>query len=322
MAPTTYTSLTSPTVAMAASGTAVKITSTGEMTSKCPSGAVSSLTSANSGTCLLAGEKSLSRKQAGSGGLVVTKASRAASKKSAYKHVPHALKPVHLVAKRNARERRRVQAVNSAFVRLRKHVPYEPRHKRLSKVKTLRVAISYIAHLQDLIREHDRRVASCHHHHHHHHDQHNHHLGLVPDTNAGGIGSNNNNNNNNCSNINNNMVDDVCLISGRVGVVGGGGALGARHPVSQAHPPGHLLHLRHPEDTPRAGTQHAHSVWVETAQFMPHPDDSCGFKHLATTPDAAPYFISPCQATTYEATPSGFLPFNGYPPQNPCQLSR
>lgn len=85
------------------------------------------------------------------------------SKKSIYKHVPHALKPVHLVAKRNARERRRVQAVNSAFMRLRKHVPYEPRHKRLSKVKTLRVAIAYIAHLQDLISQHDRRVAACHH---------------------------------------------------------------------------------------------------------------------------------------------------------------
>lgn len=56
--------------------------------------------------------------------------------------------------------------------------------------------------------------------------------------------------------------------------------------------------------------------------YQPHPDDSCGFKHLANTPEAAPYFISPCQATTYEATPSGFLPFNGYPPQNPCQLSR
>ncbi|KAK7501087.1 hypothetical protein BaRGS_00007572, partial [Batillaria attramentaria] len=89
------------------------------------------------------------------------KASR--GKKSAYKHVPHALKPVHLVAKRNARERRRVQAVNSAFIRLRKHVPYEPRHKRLSKVKTLRVAITYISHLQDLIRDHDRRSSHLHH---------------------------------------------------------------------------------------------------------------------------------------------------------------
>ncbi|ESO84158.1 hypothetical protein LOTGIDRAFT_80373, partial [Lottia gigantea] len=57
----------------------------------------------------------------------------------------------HLVAKRNARERRRVQAVNSAFTKLRKHVPYEARHKRLSKVKTLQLAIDYIHALQDII---------------------------------------------------------------------------------------------------------------------------------------------------------------------------
>lgn len=40
-----------------------------------------------------------------------------------YKHVPHRDKPPQLVARRNARERRRVQAVNSAFSRLRRVVP-------------------------------------------------------------------------------------------------------------------------------------------------------------------------------------------------------
>jgi hypothetical protein len=40
-----------------------------------------------------------------------------------YKHVPHRDKPPQLVERRNARERRRVQAVNSAFSRLRKVVP-------------------------------------------------------------------------------------------------------------------------------------------------------------------------------------------------------
>lgn len=44
-------------------------------------------------------------------------------KKTGYKHVPHKDKPPQAVAKRNARERRRVQAVNSAFLRLRKAVP-------------------------------------------------------------------------------------------------------------------------------------------------------------------------------------------------------
>ncbi|KAG7174401.1 hypothetical protein Hamer_G003342 [Homarus americanus] len=40
--------------------------------------------------------------------------------KSVYKHVPHREKPPHLVARRNARERRRVQSVNVAFTRLRR----------------------------------------------------------------------------------------------------------------------------------------------------------------------------------------------------------
>ena len=39
--------------------------------------------------------------------------------------MPHADKPVHVVEKRNARERRRVHAVNLAFVRLRKTIPLE-----------------------------------------------------------------------------------------------------------------------------------------------------------------------------------------------------
>ena len=42
-----------------------------------------------------------------------------------YKHIPHRNKPPQLVARRNARERRRVQAVNSAFNRLRKVVPMD-----------------------------------------------------------------------------------------------------------------------------------------------------------------------------------------------------
>ena len=79
-------------------------------------------------------------------------------KSSSYRHVPHSEKPQHLVQKRNARERRRVQAVNSAFSGLRKHIPYEPKHKRLSKVKTLRIAIDYIRNLEDMIEAHDRRV--------------------------------------------------------------------------------------------------------------------------------------------------------------------
>lgn len=56
-----------------------------------------------------------------------------------------------VVARRNARERKRVKLVNDGFVRLRKHVPTDPKNKKLSKVKTLRSAIEYIRHLQHLL---------------------------------------------------------------------------------------------------------------------------------------------------------------------------
>ena len=51
-------------------------------------------------------------------------------KKSNYKHVPHCEKPPQVVAKRNARERRRVQAVNQAFIQLRKAIPIESKVKK------------------------------------------------------------------------------------------------------------------------------------------------------------------------------------------------
>lgn len=52
-------------------------------------------------------------------------------KKSNYKHVPHCEKPPQVVAKRNARERRRVHAVNQAFMRLRRAIPFENKVKYL-----------------------------------------------------------------------------------------------------------------------------------------------------------------------------------------------
>lgn len=78
-----------------------------------------------------------------------------AAGRSKYKHIPHRDKPPQVVARRNARERRRVQNVNSAFIKLRKHIPYQNRSKRLSKVKTLRTAIEYIRHLRTLVNDHD-----------------------------------------------------------------------------------------------------------------------------------------------------------------------
>lgn len=55
------------------------------------------------------------------------------------------------VRKRNERERHRVRCVNQGYARLREHLPQELEDKRLSKVETLRAAIGYIRHLQDLL---------------------------------------------------------------------------------------------------------------------------------------------------------------------------
>ncbi|XP_065222674.1 transcription factor Atoh1-like [Planococcus citri] len=73
-------------------------------------------------------------------------------KKKKSKDTPAVNKPAQVVARRNARERRRVQAVNGAFQRLRKVVPIEEnKSKRMSKVKTLQLAIEYINQLQELL---------------------------------------------------------------------------------------------------------------------------------------------------------------------------
>ncbi|XKL61438.1 hypothetical protein PGB90_008495 [Kerria lacca] len=61
-------------------------------------------------------------------------------------------KPSQVVQRRNARERRRVEAVNNAFQKLRRVVPIEEnKSKRMSKVKTLQMAIEYINRLQNLL---------------------------------------------------------------------------------------------------------------------------------------------------------------------------
>lgn len=49
--------------------------------------------------------------------------------------------------KANKKERRRTQLINQAFSELRRHIPDVPSDTKLSKIKTLRLAISYINHL-------------------------------------------------------------------------------------------------------------------------------------------------------------------------------
>ncbi|XP_069770065.1 achaete-scute homolog 4-like [Narcine bancroftii] len=62
------------------------------------------------------------------------------------------------IRKRNERERQRVKCVNEGYARLRQHLPQELSEKRLSKVETLRAAISYIKELQSLLRLHADHV--------------------------------------------------------------------------------------------------------------------------------------------------------------------
>uniref|UniRef100_U3KFW6 Achaete-scute family bHLH transcription factor 4 n=1 Tax=Ficedula albicollis TaxID=59894 RepID=U3KFW6_FICAL len=62
----------------------------------------------------------------------------------------YSLEPA-FIRKRNERERQRVRCVNEGYSRLREHLPKEFADKRLSKVETLRAAISYIKHLQRLL---------------------------------------------------------------------------------------------------------------------------------------------------------------------------
>ncbi|KAG2464335.1 TCF15 factor, partial [Polypterus senegalus] len=51
----------------------------------------------------------------------------------------------------NARERDRTQSVNTAFSALRTLIPTEPVDRKLSKIETLRLASSYIAHLANVL---------------------------------------------------------------------------------------------------------------------------------------------------------------------------
>ncbi|RXN04464.1 high mobility group B2-like protein [Labeo rohita] len=51
----------------------------------------------------------------------------------------------------NRKERRRTQSINSAFAELRECIPNVPADTKLSKIKTLRLATSYIAYLMDIL---------------------------------------------------------------------------------------------------------------------------------------------------------------------------
>ncbi len=59
------------------------------------------------------------------------------------------------VARRNERERNRVKHINGTFTTLRQHLPSGAKNKKMSKVETLRSAIRYISHLQQILTAQD-----------------------------------------------------------------------------------------------------------------------------------------------------------------------
>jgi len=59
----------------------------------------------------------------------------------------------------NRKERRRTHSINSAFSALRECIPNVPSDTKLSKIKTLRLATSYIAYLMDVLNKDDPALA-------------------------------------------------------------------------------------------------------------------------------------------------------------------
>ena len=65
------------------------------------------------------------------------------------------------VQRRNARERNRVKQVNTGFDHLRSHIPSAAKHKKMSKVDTLRHAVDYIQSLTNMLQTADETGNPC-----------------------------------------------------------------------------------------------------------------------------------------------------------------
>ncbi|ESO06400.1 hypothetical protein HELRODRAFT_64223 [Helobdella robusta] len=59
----------------------------------------------------------------------------------------------------NRKERRRTHSINAAFTALRNCIPNVPSDTKLSKIKTLRLATSYIAFLMNVLDKNDPKLA-------------------------------------------------------------------------------------------------------------------------------------------------------------------
>lgn len=64
---------------------------------------------------------------------------------------PSSASPIIMKRTANARERTRTASVNEAFLMLRQLIPTQPLNRKLSKIETLRLATSYIAHLNAIL---------------------------------------------------------------------------------------------------------------------------------------------------------------------------
>ena len=60
----------------------------------------------------------------------------------------------------NKKERRRTQSINAAFASLRDCIPNVPCDTKLSKIKTLRLATSYIDYLLNVLKSDDPSMAA------------------------------------------------------------------------------------------------------------------------------------------------------------------
>lgn len=59
----------------------------------------------------------------------------------------------NFIRRRNERERDRVRSVNDGYARLKECLPIANKHKRVSKVDTLKHAIEYIKYMQDILND-------------------------------------------------------------------------------------------------------------------------------------------------------------------------
>ncbi|XP_017777454.1 PREDICTED: protein Fer3-like [Nicrophorus vespilloides] len=88
------------------------------------------------------------------GGMVSNRMSRSGSSSSSQKKTRRRVATIAQRRAANIRERRRMFNLNEAFDKLRRKVPTFAYEKRLSRIETLRLAITYISFMAELLHGH------------------------------------------------------------------------------------------------------------------------------------------------------------------------